>query len=543
MRKMFSIKTMATVFASSVVLSTLSSTATALAQDYDALINDTQYAIDNLSAQQEALKNELTLGYQALEKMRAEASELLKTIASDDDKIKELNGQITELEKLIEKREGLLADQARAVQVNGGTTNYLNLVASSESISDFVGRLDVIRRMVSSNKDLLTTQKEDKEAVETKRAEVETAKKEKVDKQIELEKLKESLEAKQSENEAVYNKLTNDITLAAEQRDALVAEKQAYEEQMRIKAAQEAAAAAQAKAIAEAQAQAQAAKEAAEKAQAEAQAQAQAAKEAAEKAQALETPVPSVTEEVAATPATPAAPTTETAAAESVVPTTEPVENVAQETPAPAVTEAEQSTSEAPATQEETPATEVNNAETAAQAAQEAAKQAEATAQAAQAAAEETARQAQAEAAAQAQAAKEAAEKAEAAQAQATAAQGNVDALLSNASQFLGTPYVWGGKSPSGFDCSGFVQYVYRQTYGKDIGGWTGAQESAGQRIPVNEAQPGDLYFWGEPGGTYHVAIAVGNGRYIHASQPGTPLEYNSISSHFAPTFALRVNK
>ncbi|WP_446453429.1 C40 family peptidase [Tuanshanicoccus yangjingiae] len=527
MRKMFSIKTMATVFASSIVLSTVTAPAIALAQDYDTLINDTQYAIDNLSAQQAVLHGELALGYEALEAMRAEASELLKNIATDDDKINELNSQISELEKLIEKREDLLADQARAVQVNGGTTNYLNLVASSESISDFVGRLDVIRRMVSSNKSLLTTQKEDKEVVETKRAEVETAKKEKVNKQIELEKLKETLEVKQAENEAIYNQLTNDITLAAEQRDALIAEKQAYEEQMRIIAEQEAAAAAAAQAIAEAQAQAQAAQEAAAQAQAEAQLQAQAAEEAVAKAEALETAVPEVSAPVETeTPVTP-----ET---EEVAPATE--ESVVE----PAVVENATTLAEPVAT--ETPAVETANPVDVA-AAEEAARQAEVAAQAAQAAAEETARVAREEAEAKLQAAQEAAAQAQAAQEAAVVATGNVEALLSNASQFLGTPYVWGGKSPSGFDCSGFVQYVYRQTYGVDIGGWTGAQEHSGQRISVSEAQPGDLYFWGEPGSTYHVAIATGDGKYIHASQPGTPLEYNAISSYFSPSFALRVNK
>ena len=101
---------------------------------------------------------------------------------------------------------------------------------------------------------------------------------------------------------------------------------------------------------------------------------------------------------------------------------------------------------------------------------------------------------------------------------------------------------MWGGKSPSGFDCSGFVQYVYKQTYGIDVGSWTVPQENSGTKISVSEAQPGDLYFWGSPGGTYHVAIATGNGNYIHASQPGTPLEYNSVSN-FTPSFAVRVNK
>ena len=113
--------------------------------------------------------------------------------------------------------------------------------------------------------------------------------------------------------------------------------------------------------------------------------------------------------------------------------------------------------------------------------------------------------------------------------------------LLSIAESVIGTPYVWGGKTPAGFDCSGFINYVYKQAYGMDLGSWTGAQQYAGQLISVDEAQAGDLYFWGEYGGdTYHVALATGGGSYIHASQPGTALGYGSIQ-WYAPQFAIRV--
>ena len=94
--------------------------------------------------------------------------------------------------------------------------------------------------------------------------------------------------------------------------------------------------------------------------------------------------------------------------------------------------------------------------------------------------------------------------------------------------------------SPSGFDCSGFVQYFFEEAYGIDVGSWTVPQESAGTRISVSEAQAGDLYFWGDAGSTYHVAIATGGGNFIHASQPGTPLGYNNIQN-FTPQFAVRV--
>ena len=117
----------------------------------------------------------------------------------------------------------------------------------------------------------------------------------------------------------------------------------------------------------------------------------------------------------------------------------------------------------------------------------------------------------------------------------------NGGGLIGNAEKYIGTPYVWGGKTPSGFDCSGFVYYVFMETYGMDLGSWTGSQQYAGQLISVEEAQAGDLYFWGTYGGdTTHVAIATGGGSYIHASQPGSPLGYGSIYG-YAPQFAIRV--
>ncbi|MEG1503098.1 MAG: C40 family peptidase, partial [Enterococcus sp.] len=117
---------------------------------------------------------------------------------------------------------------------------------------------------------------------------------------------------------------------------------------------------------------------------------------------------------------------------------------------------------------------------------------------------------------------------------------GNGSAVVAEAMKYIGTPYVWGGKTPSGFDCSGFTAYVYRQATGREIGGWTVPQESAGTRISVSEAQAGDLYFWGSPGGSYHVAIAMGGGQYIHAPQPGESVKVGS-TAYYAPSFAVRM--
>lgn len=112
--------------------------------------------------------------------------------------------------------------------------------------------------------------------------------------------------------------------------------------------------------------------------------------------------------------------------------------------------------------------------------------------------------------------------------------------IVNEAEKYIGTPYVWGGKDTSGFDCSGLTQYVYKQVTGKDIGVWTVAQESSGTTIDVSQAQQGDLLFWGDQGSSYHVAISAGGDSYIHAPQPGENVKYGS-TQYYAPDFGVRV--
>lgn len=450
MRKTMSKKFIKTLFTSAMVFGSLSSSVVTFAQSYDELIANSEIQISNLSAQQAALYQELAAAYAEVEAINQEANMLIEKITEDDKVIADLEVEIADLEDVIGKREELLANQARAVQVTGGSTNYLNFVASSKDVSDFVGRVDVVRKMVDANKDLLNVQIKDKEAVETNKANVEKTKEEKIAKMTELEALKASLAETVTNQEAVYAQLTNDISLAAANRDALIAEKAAFEEAQRIAAEQAAIAAAQAAA------------------------EQQAAEVAAQEttvAPVVETSAVAVEETTAvATETTIANPTTVNTEA-AVVETT--VAPVIETTQAPVV---ETTVAPKPVAKPAAPA---------------------------------------------------------------PVASGS---LLTNAAKYLGTPYVWGGKSPSGFDCSGFVQHVYKETYGKDIGGWTGAQQYAGKVIPISEAKPGDLYFWGTPGGsTSHVAIATGGGKYIHAPQPGQSVSYSS-TSYFAPNFAIRVN-
>ncbi|RBR34557.1 LysM peptidoglycan-binding domain-containing protein [Enterococcus cecorum] len=116
----------------------------------------------------------------------------------------------------------------------------------------------------------------------------------------------------------------------------------------------------------------------------------------------------------------------------------------------------------------------------------------------------------------------------------------NRAAIVAEANKHIGKPYAWGAKGPDSFDCSGYTRYVFLQVTGRDIGSNTVAQEKAGTIISVDQAKAGDLYFWGSQGSSYHVAIALGNGSYIYASELGDFVKIGSVAN-FAPDFAVRM--
>jgi cell wall-associated NlpC family hydrolase len=101
------------------------------------------------------------------------------------------------------------------------------------------------------------------------------------------------------------------------------------------------------------------------------------------------------------------------------------------------------------------------------------------------------------------------------------------------AMRYLGTPYVWGGASPSGFDCSGFVMYVYSQI-GVSLPHSSYAQYGYGSPVSLSQLQPGDLVFFD---GLGHVGIYVGGGSFIHAPHTGDVVKISSLTGWYASTF------
>jgi len=110
----------------------------------------------------------------------------------------------------------------------------------------------------------------------------------------------------------------------------------------------------------------------------------------------------------------------------------------------------------------------------------------------------------------------------------APAASGMGDRILDTASQYAGVPYVYGGTTPAGFDCSGYTGYVMRQN-GVSLPRTANAQKSASTRIDRSQAVPGDLVFFTSGGRAYHVGIYAGGNKMWDAPRSGKPVQLRTI--------------
>lgn len=115
-----------------------------------------------------------------------------------------------------------------------------------------------------------------------------------------------------------------------------------------------------------------------------------------------------------------------------------------------------------------------------------------------------------------------------------------VSGLIAKAKNFIGLPYRFGGTSPvSGFDCSGFMQYVYKQN-GVDLPRTSQAMATSGRYVARGELKAGDMVFFRTGGGSIsHVGMYIGDNQFIHAPRTGRSIEITSLNSgYWSKTFA-----
>src|ERR1700759_300243 len=112
-------------------------------------------------------------------------------------------------------------------------------------------------------------------------------------------------------------------------------------------------------------------------------------------------------------------------------------------------------------------------------------------------------------------------------------ATGTREAIVQYAKKFLGTPYVWGGAAPGGFDCSGLVQYVMKK-FGVNLPRISYQLANSGKRVPMSQLQAGDLVAWDENSrnpGADHIAIYMGNGYVIEAPHTGANVKIEKVGT------------
>jgi cell wall-associated NlpC family hydrolase len=112
------------------------------------------------------------------------------------------------------------------------------------------------------------------------------------------------------------------------------------------------------------------------------------------------------------------------------------------------------------------------------------------------------------------------------------------EAAVSEALKELGTPYVWGGAAPGGFDCSGLVSWAYAQAGLGGLPHFTGALWASGTHISASELAPGDLVFYN---GLNHVGMYIGGGNFVEAPHTGDVVKITSMSSRSGFVGAVRV--
>ncbi|OCA82822.1 C40 family peptidase [Pseudobacillus wudalianchiensis] len=106
----------------------------------------------------------------------------------------------------------------------------------------------------------------------------------------------------------------------------------------------------------------------------------------------------------------------------------------------------------------------------------------------------------------------------------------SADSVIAEAKKYIGTPYKWGGTTPRGFDCSGFIQYAHKQV-GLSLPRTAAQMYQKGSAVTKSELEPGDLIFFSTySSGASHVGLYIGDNQFIHSASKGVRIDKVSNS-------------
>lgn len=190
---------------------------------FEDLISELESEESELSTKVEELQSEV-------KKNEKESEELVNEMTETEDALTELRDEIEDLKLAIKGREVLLEEQARALQIVGESGNVVNFILKAESLSEMVGRVDVVNKIVTSNKQTIEKQEDDKAMVEAK--EEETVEKQEEQSKLagKLETNKALLEEQKAEQESVLAKVAAEKSNAKSDRKQLIAQAKEAEE-------------------------------------------------------------------------------------------------------------------------------------------------------------------------------------------------------------------------------------------------------------------------------------------------------------------------
>lgn len=153
------------------------------------------------------------------------AESLMSEMKETQSRLQELEVQVSDLNTAIEKREAKLNEQARSVQVDGDSQNYVDFVVNARSIADVIGRVEVVSQIVSANQDIVEAQAADKKAVTAKQKEAEANAEEQTLLAAKLEASKTDMEQQKLEKEAVVASLAAEKSVVAKEKEQFLAVK------------------------------------------------------------------------------------------------------------------------------------------------------------------------------------------------------------------------------------------------------------------------------------------------------------------------------